>query len=65
MNRLAIYTATAAALLLSGFVFGWHMKTVKTNAATVKQVVKSAQTDAKNEVQVEKQNERDKITSRQ
>jgi hypothetical protein len=65
MNRLAAYAAIAAALLLSGFGLGWHAKTQRVNAAVVKQVVKVAKVEAKNEAQVEKQNDSDKLKIRE
>lgn len=61
MNRLAIYALIALGLFGSGFGTGWHAKTVRTNAAVVKQVAKVAKIEAKDEVQVEKQNDADKI----
>lgn len=65
MNRLAIYAAVLLAAFISGFGTGWHAKTVRVNAATVKQIVKVAKVDAKNEAQVEKQDESDKIKIRE
>lgn len=61
MNRLAIYALIAIALFLSGYGLGHHAKTVSDNAAVVKQVVKVTKIDAKNEAQVEKQNDSDKL----
>lgn len=65
MNRLAIYAAILVVVFLTGFGAGWHVKTTRVNAAVVKQVVKVAKIDAKNEAQVEKQDDSDKIKIRQ
>lgn len=61
MNKLSIYAAVAGFVFLLGFGSGWHVKTTRTNAAIVKQVVKVAKIDAKNQVNVEKQDGSDKI----
>lgn len=65
MNKLSIYAAAVVAIFIFGFGSGWHVKTNRVNAAVVKQVVKVAKIDAKNESQVERQNERDKLAIRQ
>lgn len=64
MNRLAIYGAILLVTFLGGLGTGWHLKTQRVNAAIVKQVVKVAKIDAKNEAQVEKQDEGDKLKIR-
>lgn len=61
MNRFIIYVLAIATTFLAGFGAGWHQKTVRVNAAIVKQVVKVAKIDAKNEAQVEKQDDSDKL----
>jgi hypothetical protein len=61
MNRLGIYTIIAVILFAAGYGLGHHAKTVSDNAAVVKQVVKVAKIDAKNEAQVEKQDDSDKL----
>lgn len=65
MNRLAIYGVIALAIFLSGYGLGHHQKTVSDNAAIVKQVAKVAKIDAQNEVDVEKQDDSDKLKIRQ
>jgi hypothetical protein len=61
MNRLAIYAAILIAVFAVGFGAGWQQKTQQTNAAVVKQVVKVTKTEARQEAQVEKQNDSDKL----
>lgn len=61
MNRLAIYATVAMILFAAGYGLGHHAKTVSDNAAIVKQVVKVTKLDTKNEAQVEKQNDSDKL----
>jgi hypothetical protein len=61
MNTTAIYALVAIAIFWLGFGIGHHQKTVSDNAAIVKQVVKVAKVDAKNEAQVEKQDDSDKL----
>lgn len=61
MNRLLIYAGILLAVFLAGYGTGHHAKTVSDNAAIVKQVVKVAKVDAKNEQQVEKQDDSDKL----
>lgn len=61
MNRLAIYAVIVVLIFATGYGLGHHSKTVSVNAAVVKQVVKVAKTDAKNEAQVEKQDDSDKL----
>lgn len=59
MSRLYAYAAAVAAVFLLGFGAGWHVKTNRVNAATVRQVVRAAKIDVKNEADVEKQNDTD------
>jgi hypothetical protein len=61
VNRLLIYAGIMLAVFIAGFGAGHHHKTVKVNAAIVKQVVKVAKIDAKNEHEVEKQDDSDKL----
>jgi hypothetical protein len=61
VNRLAIYAIIAVVIFLAGYGTGHHAKTVSDNAAIVKQVVKTAKVDAKNEHEVEKQDGSDKL----
>lgn len=65
MNRFAIYAVASTIIFIAGFSIGWHQKTVRVNAAIVKQVAKVAKVDAKNEAQVEKQDDSDKLKIRQ
>lgn len=65
MNRLAIYAAVVIAVFALGFGAGWNQKTQQTNAAVVKQVVKATKVEAKNESQVEKQNDQDRVRIRE
>jgi hypothetical protein len=61
MNRLTIFAIVLLLTFIGGFGVGWHTKMTRVNEAVVKQVVKMAKLDAKNEAQVEKQNDSDKI----
>lgn len=61
MNTLEIIGLTAILAFITGFGVGHHQKTVSDNAAIVKQVVKVAKIDDKNEAQVEKQDDSDKL----
>jgi hypothetical protein len=61
MNRLGIYAIIAAIIFAVGYGTGHHAKTVSDNKAIIKQVVKVAKIDAKNEHEVEKQDDSDKL----
>jgi hypothetical protein len=61
MNTIQLIAIAAVVAFLAGFGAGHHWKTTSDNAAIVTQVVKVAKTDAKNEAQVEKQDDSDKI----
>ena len=65
MNRLVIYALIVIAIFGAGYGLGHHAKTVSDNAAVVKQVVQASKTEAKNEAQVEKQNDDDRIKIRE
>ena len=65
MNRLAIYAVVLIVTFSLGFASGWQQKTPQVNSAIVKQVVKTTKIEAKNETQVEKQNDSDTIKIRQ
>lgn len=61
MNILQIIGIVALLAFVSGYAAGHHQKTVSDNAAIVEQVKHVAKIDAKNEVQVEKQDDSDKL----
>jgi hypothetical protein len=61
MNRLEVYGLVAVIIFISGYGLGHHAKTISDNAAIVKQVMKVTKIDSKNEAQVEKQNDSDKL----
>lgn len=61
MDKYVVYIIVAIVIFWVGFGVGHHQKTVSDNAAIVNQVVKIAKVDAKNEAQVEKQDDSDKI----
>lgn len=67
MNRILASALILVAAFGLGAYVGWHQHTVRDNAAIVKQVVKVAKVDVKNQTAVENQNGTDatKITDLQ
>lgn len=61
MNTWQLVMITAVSAFIVGYGTGHHQKTVSDNAKIVKQVVKVAKVDAKNEAEVEKQDDSDKL----
>lgn len=61
MSRLAIYALIIAGVFAAGFGAGWKTKNDAVLTATAKQVVKVAKIEAKQEIEVEKQDDSDKV----
>jgi len=65
MNTLQMIGITALVAFVLGYATGHHQKTVSDNAKIVAQVEKVAKIDAKNDSDVEKQDDSDKLKIQQ